>query len=136
MRGTPDSAGSKGRRDWIVVGSIALVIAIPVVATARRLRGEPMGSFHSYSIVAHSPRDLLTFENGSVQWHTCCGDQDWGTYRKDPDGRWIWTCTAGNKRVKPTVWIVEPGVFGMTFSDTQTAPSFTLRRRLFEKIPY
>ena len=136
MRGTPGTVGSKRRRNWIIFGSAVLLLTISTAATARRLRAEPMGSFHSYSVVAHSPRDLLTFEKGSVQWHTCCGDQDWGTYQKDPDGRWIWTCTAGNNRVPPTIWIVEPGVFGMTFSDTQTGTAFTLRRRLFEKIPY
>jgi hypothetical protein len=99
-----------------------------------RLRAEPLGSFHSYNIFPHATSDLLTFEGGKVTLRTCCGDETWGTYRKRTDGQWEWTWTMGRRPAGR--WIVQPGAFTMTFTDTQTATSFTLRRRMFEKIPF
>ena len=117
-------------------GALAIVLSGAVTTTVLRMRAAPAGSFHSFGIFPHDNLDLLTFEAGQVTLRTCCGNSDWGLYRQEPDGRWLWTWPSRNNPATTSTWIVEPGALFMTFSDPQTATSFTMRRRLFEKIPF
>ena len=117
-------------------GALAVILAGAVTATVLRLRAEPSGSFHSYSIFPHDKLDRLSFEAGKVTLQTCCGDAGWGSYRRTRNGQWLWTWTTGSNPAIKSNWIVEPGVLAMTFTDPKTATSFTLRRRVFDRIPF
>jgi hypothetical protein len=118
---------------WLTV---AAVLIAGIVAVCWRLRAEPLGAFHSYSIFPHDSCDLLTFSNGTVTLQTCCGDESWGTYRREGDGHWVWTWRHGTKKPTTNTYIIQPGAFSITCTGTQSpSSSFTLRRRLFSKIP-
>jgi len=116
--------------------TVAAIVIAGFIAACSRLRAEPFGSFHSYSVFPHARCDLLTFSNGTVTLQTCCGDEAWGTYQREGDGRWAWTWRRGTKKPTTNTYIINPGAFTITCTDTQSSSSsFTLRRRLFTKIP-
>lgn len=118
---------------WVTVLTVLIVGAS---ALCWKLRAEPGGEFHSYPIVPHDSCDLLTFSNGIVTWHTCCGDESWGSYQRETDGRWVWTWPHRGKKPSTNYYVIQPGAFTVTCTDTQSPfSSFTLRRRVFTKIP-
>ena len=121
------------RLTW--VAAAILLVGIVCFAFAQ-LRAAPTGRYHSYSIFPHDSCDVLTFSNGTVTLQTCCGDESWGSYQRAADGRWVWTWRHGGKKPTTNTYIIEPGVFTISCTDTQSpSSSFTLRRRLFTKIP-
>ena len=117
--------------------ALAAVFATGAVLAAGWLRSSPSGHFHSYSIFHHDTCDVLTFSNGTVTLQTCCGDEAWGSYERAADGHWVWTFRHGGKKPTTNYFVVQPGAFAITCTDTQSpSSSFTLRRRLSTKIPY
>ena len=107
------------------------------VLAVASMRSEPSGYVASFSIFPHASNDVLNFSQGTVTLQTCCGDSSYGTYSRMPDGRWIWHLRMGTKNPPFAKEIlVQSGFLSMSFADTQD-PSikFTLRRRLFEKLP-
>lgn len=77
-------------------GLILLLIASVVVVSAYLdilfLRPAlPDGMYASFDFIGHDRADVLDFKSGVVTWRTCCGDEDFGTYRREPDGTWVWT---------------------------------------------
>ena len=121
-----------------IIAWTAVAIAVTMTAgiLAARFHADPAGRFHSYPVIPHSYCDVLAFSNGTVTLQTCCGDESWGTYQRAPDGHWVWTSVHGSKTLlKTNVYNIALGTFSATFTQKQTLSSFTLRRRLFTKVP-
>jgi hypothetical protein len=55
------------------------------------LSDDPHGKYAAVKFSGHAEADIIRFEAGRVRLETCCGDEDYGTYAKDSEGRWIWT---------------------------------------------
>ncbi len=125
----------KGRIKIIACALLAAAVVGSAGLILRRLQAAPTGRFHSYSVFPHDTCDLLVFSNGTVTLETCCGDEAWGRYGKGADGRWLWYWVHVGKKPTTNIFLVQPGAFTATFTETQTLSSFTLRRRAFKKIP-
>jgi hypothetical protein len=103
---------------------------------------DPEGMYSSYEFFAHDEGDVLEFQNGTVTLRTCCGNDDYGTYRKEKDGTWIWTkqltmTTISDRtprKTAPLYFILHPAARSLTIERTDD-PSLTLTmgRRLFKK---
>ena len=118
-------------RKWKrVLWFLPLVVALCFFAAFIRHGKNLSGYVASYSILPHSSGDVFDFNNGSVTWRTCCGNESRGTYVQTTNGVWLWTYKSGKGRVYE--WTAKPGWFSVTFADinhpTNTA---TLPRRLF-----
>ena len=69
----------------------------------------------------HTIADVLIFKGGAVRRHSCCGDEQWGAYWKAEDGKWIWRHRrVGKNRTFTREFIVEPGLFSISFTDRQS----------------
>jgi hypothetical protein len=142
---------------WLFAGLVGLTIIYGMAIVS--FSSEPKGAASSFVIFDHDQSDVVEFEKGIVIHRTCCGDSQWGTYARQPDGRWIWTIV-DSKRYNVTTdgrrldwWVIEkdaheeiatsahaveihPGLFSIRLS-CESTPKYnaTLRRRLFVSFP-
>lgn len=128
----------RGRRKlliFLLIGS-PLVLVFVYGLCLVSFRAEPTGLVASYSVYAHAMNDTLKFADGKVTLQTCCGDESWGTYVQGADGAWIWHMTPPSKgRVAGDIRL-QPGWFAMRFTGvTDPTVDFTLRRRVFRRVP-
>lgn len=68
--------------------SLLLVIAYGIVIGS--VGDDPRGKFASYRFFPHHKNDVLRFEDGKVRLETCCGNEEYGLYQKEPSGQWTW----------------------------------------------
>lgn len=104
----------------------------------------PHGKYASYEFFGHALTDVLRFENGKVTLETCCGNEAYGTYAKDPTGGWIWTQQQQVRPADRAKWHMTPprrfrlhrSLFFLRI-DSLDQPAFQLdmQRRLFNQIP-
>lgn len=117
---------------------IAPLVASGILALAFIRHGTALSGYvASYSLYGHDSCDVLDFTGGAVTLRTCCGDESWGTYSRSDDGTWHWSLVRGTKKILwQDTFAVHPGLLSMTFtSEKDPSFSFTLRRRLFSKLP-
>lgn len=123
---------------WLTPLIAAALLALAFVRHGTALSGYVA----SYSLYGHNSRDVLDFAGGTVTLRTCCGDESWGTYSRSSDGTWHWslvrdTTVRGTKKIMwQETFLVRVGWLSMTFtSERDPSFTFTLRRRLFSKLP-
>lgn len=113
-----------------------LPFAAVFYALSARDYSVPSGYVASYSIFPHDPNDVLNFAHGTVTLQTCCGDEFWGTYSRSADGAWVWHLRRGSKKPITREIQINSEFSSMSFIDLQDpSKTFTLRRRLFKRLP-
>jgi len=104
----------------------------------------PSGMYSSFEFFGHAHADVIEFENGKVMWRSCCGDESYGSYHQEPDGRWIWIYQKELQPADQSEWrlsdpirfVIAPERFAITIeAEDKSIRPLRMPRRVFEKIP-
>ena len=134
------------KRILITVTLIGIPAAIVYGIAIASFSDDPAGKYSSYELFKHDFIDVVRFENGLVTLETCCGDEDFGTYHQDPDGRWVWVWSERSIDERslgpPTesdylhTFIIQRKLFGL-YIQFESDPDIDLfmKERLFNDFP-
>jgi hypothetical protein len=109
------------------------------------LSGDPNGKYAGDKFSGHAATDIIRFDAGKVRLETCCGDEDYGTYAKDSEGRWIWTYQYQRRPADRSKWhlstpqhfILRRSLFNIHIESIEPPSSaLTMRTRLFNDLPF
>ena len=126
-------------RSLTAATAVAAVIAGVYFAVLIHNGPRVEGRYASYHFAPHDRADMLAFSKGKVLWHSCCGDEDYGTYALEPSGAWVWTCRRQLRPADQSKWrlsdpvrfILEPAWFSLRIVlEKDRQKDLTMRRRV------
>ncbi len=132
------------KRVLAVAGSVALAAGLAYGVMVISFTGDPVGKYASWEFYPHDPLDILRFEAGKVTLETCCGNEDQGTYSREPDGSWLWSWqrTISSSPDDPTAitkrheFRIERRLFHLRIRSLRdTSIELDMRSRIFNGLP-
>ena len=131
----------------ILIALVALGLLTPIVYTLARAGNpdDPGGMYASFEFFGHAQADIVEFENGEVMLRTCCGNESFGSFHQENDGRWIWIYQRELRPADRSRWglsnpirfVVIPERFAITIeAEDKSSPPLRMPRRVFEKINF
>lgn len=128
----------------LAFAAVSLLLGMSYGILIGSIGDDPHGKFASYEFFPHHKNDVLRFREGKVRLKTCCGDEDYGLYRKDESGQWIWTFQQQRRPKDRSKWYMTPprtfllkrSWFSLEIVEME-APSvkLSMRSRLFKTWP-
>ena len=127
------------------IGSVVLAAAsVLYLFLICSFTDDPRGMYASWEFFPHHYNDVLRFEDGKVTLETCCGNEAYGTYAKDENGKWVWTHQSQRRPADRSKWhLTEPEYYCLErrffhlriCCKDRPLVELDMRRRLFNAFP-